>query len=202
MSELDYFTAGEGVWSRVADTEDNIAAPDLSYHGDGGDYRRDGFDESKAFTPARPDTSELHAGHFINLLAAIAEPVQGWMDFKLVQDGITATNAAILVFETVRPGWEWRVGRVSVSVAGASAAASVALYIGPGLTGITAAPDESYLADFANSMLGTTPSRQISTPQKPYWLTEGDNLAVVIANAAAGSNLVFARVEGLRRQKL
>lgn len=197
-NETELFTA-PGIWAKPGDTVDDIAAPDLSYADGGGDYRRDGFDESQAFTPRTPGTDELHAGHFVGLLWAIAQPVQGWAPFRESVVGNIAAGSVILAVRPVRPGWEWQINRVAVSVTGASAAATVALYVGPEF-GETAAPDESYLVDFASAMLGNSPSRQISTPNQPYYLNEQDQLAVVIASAA-GAGQAFARVEGVRRQK-
>jgi hypothetical protein len=158
-------------------------------------------DITKLFTPHYPKGEpEFGALHLVGMLAAVAGHFQGWQNFRLSQDGLTAAGAAIVQFETVRPGWEWELARLSVSVGGASAAASVAVYIGPGAGG--GAPDESYLVDFSSALFGGSPSRNVADYNAPLWLTEGDNLTLVVAGAAAGAQNVFARIAGRRRQRL
>jgi hypothetical protein len=170
------------------------------------DYRavnphRPQTDVSHLFTPHfEGEPGGVHIGHVVGMLAAVAGHFQGWNNFRLSQDAQTVAGAAVVQFETVRPGWEWLLNRISVSVAGASAAATAAVFVGAGAGG--GAPDESYLVDFAAALLGNSPSRNVADYPQPLWLTEGDNLTVAIAGAAAGTNNVFVRIEGRRRERL
>ena len=202
MSEQDYFTSE--AWQRHGSDTDDIAAVIDAYDAPPGDPLNT-VSQPRAgmlhlFTPNAPDDAELHAGHFLNLLWAIAMPVQGWQPFRQGATGNLAANAVTMQFPPVRPGWEVKVNRLTLSIGGASAAATAAIYVGPESTLTT--PDESYLVDFASALFGNTPSRQTSTPVNPYYLTEGDALTVVVAGAAAGTAACFARIEGVRRQKL
>lgn len=199
MSDTAYDLFTSDAWQRHASDEDDIGANLGSYVGD--PPAATSVPPFSEFTPAQPDTSELHAGHFLGLLAAIAEPVQGWTQYRETISAISSSGAAIMTTVPVRPGWEAKVTRLTLSVGGASAAATAAIYVGPEF-GETAAPSESYLTDFVSALLGNTPSRVTSTPVNPYWLTEHDTLAVVLAAVAAGSNQCFGRIEGWRRQKL
>jgi hypothetical protein len=165
------------------------------------DPERPAVDVTKLFTPHYPHGEpEFGTLHLVGMLAAVAGHFQGWQNFRLSNDTVTAGGTALVQFETVRPGWEWELYRLSISVQGASILATAAIFVGPGAGG--AVPDESYLVDFASGMFGNTPARNVADYVHPLALTEGDNLTVSIAAAAAGANQVYCRIEGRRRQKL
>jgi hypothetical protein len=193
IRENDLFASE--AWQRHGTDEDNSAAHLLAYN----DAPLISMPPLSEFSPATYDPSELHAGHFLGLLWAIAQPNQGWTSFRDFDIDNMAAGAVIFQYPPVRTGWEWKVDRISVSIPGASSAATTAVYIGPQVA--DAAPDESYLVDYANVLLGSTPSRNVADYPQPLWLTEGDALTIVVAGAAAGSAAAFSRIEGRRRQK-
>jgi hypothetical protein len=192
----DIFTSN--AWQRHASDEADMAAQEESYVGD--PPSAISLDPAQMFTVGSPDLAEMHAGHFLNALWAIAAPVQGWLNFRLSDTDNMSSGAVVFQFGPVATGWEWKVNRLAISIPGASAAATAAVYVAPGM-GETA-PDESYLVDFASALLGSTPSRNISVPIAPYYLTENDVLLVNVAGGAAGTAAASARIDGIRRQKL
>ena len=113
-------------------------------------------------------------------------------------DGGQATGAGLFVqrFEGPRSGNDWYVERVTVSVSGASAAATVALYRSSSQGAPGQAQDESQLADFLGALTGASPSRgKLDGNGTPYFIYGGVGLTVVVAAAVAGAS-VFISMQG------
>lgn len=120
-----------------------------------------------------------------------------WEPFRLI-DGATTDgsgNATIgggsSALLPAANGWEAYVHRVSVTVQGASAAATVSNYVG-------GAGDQN-LFDYANAMLGNSPSRIVGGYIHGVYCNPSQHLTIVIAGAVATQGVVV-RVEGRRRQ--
>lgn len=137
-----------------------------------------------------------HVGKLIQSDQEHSRRQREWQPFVLTDAGTTDANGAATVggdgsYLVPAPnGWEARVHRIVVTVHGASAAATVTTYHG-------AASDTS-LFDFAQAMLGNTPSRQIADYNSPVYFAAGESISVVIGGAVA-TQAVVVRVEGLRR---
>ncbi len=121
-----------------------------------------------------------------------------WERFALI-DGAALSAAGGATVGTsqsnLRPcatGWEAYITSIAVTVAGASAAASVANYNGE--------VDATNLFDYANAMLGNSPSRIVAfyEPETVY-VEQGDAISIVIAGGVASAQ-VTVRVCGKRRQ--
>lgn len=121
-----------------------------------------------------------------------------WERFALIDGGQATAGGALTVGtaqSNLRPcqtGWEAYLTSVAVTVSGASAAATVANYNGE--------VNDQNLFDYANSMLGNSPSRIVALydPEVVY-IEAGDAISIVIAGAVASAN-VTVRVCGKRRQ--
>lgn len=119
-----------------------------------------------------------------------------WEPFVVIDGGTTDANGAATVGSSASTvvaanGWEGYVHRVSVTVAGASAAASVANYRG----GV----DPRNLFDFSPNLYGNTPSRIVGGYIHGVYFNDNQHVTVVVAGAVA-SQSVTLRVEGRRRQ--
>lgn len=120
-----------------------------------------------------------------------------WERFALIDGGLTSAGGALTVGgggANLRPcptGWEAYITSVAVTVGGASSAATVANFNGES--------DPQNLFDYANTMLGSSPSRIVAfyDPETVY-VEQGDPLTIVIAGAVA-SQAVTVRVTGKRR---
>ena len=125
-----------------------------------------------------------------------APKLREWEPFVLIDGGQTDGTGAATVggagsnLVPAINGWEGYVHRVSVTVAGASSAATVANYNG--------AADPQNLFDFASAMFGNTPSRVIGGYIHGEYFRDGRPASIVIAGAVATSQ-VTVRIEGVRR---
>lgn len=142
-----------------------------------------------------------------NLTTALAEfpraeqqhskQLREWEPFELIDGGTTDGSGNCTVggggsnLLPAANGWEAYIHRVSVTVQGASAAATVANYAG-------GASDQN-LFDFANAMLGNSPSRIVGGYIHGVYSAQGKHATIVVAGAAASSG-VIVRIEGRRRQ--
>lgn len=98
-------------------------------------------------------------------------------------------GAQAIVFEGPKSGADWYVERVSVSVAGASAAGTVQLYEGDKI-------DESRWIDGLGALTGNTPSRgALDGRGTPYFIYGGFPMLVQVAGVVAGSQ-VLVRMMG------
>lgn len=120
-----------------------------------------------------------------------------WQRF-ILRDGAACVNGTATVgggqsnFRPAPNGWEAYVTSVAVTVSGASAAATVANYIG----GV----DDMNLFDYANQMLGNSPSRVVGFYDFEVVHFEPNQvMSVVVAGAVSTAN-VIVRVMGKRRQ--
>lgn len=121
-----------------------------------------------------------------------------WERFALIDGGQTTAAGGLTVGgsgSNLRPaatGWEAYLTSIAVTVQGASAAATVTNYNGD--------VSDQNLFDYANSMLGNSPSRIVAfyDPEVIY-VEPGDAINIVIAGAVASQN-VTVRVCGKRRQ--
>lgn len=103
-----------------------------------------------------------------------------------------ATGAATLNVRPAQTGWEAKVGRLAITVSGASSGASVTVYA------IGAA--DTNLVDYSPVMYGNSPSRLVADFNTPVYLSNGEQLAVVIAGAVTLANVVI-RAEGYHREQ-
>ncbi len=120
-----------------------------------------------------------------------------WERFALIDGGQATAGGALTVGgagSNLRPapnGWEAYVHSVAVTVSGASATATVTNYNGDVADG--------NLFDYANAMLGSSPSRIIAFYDlEQVYVETGDAISIVVASAAA-SAAVTVRVTGRRR---
>lgn len=123
----------------------------------------------------------------------IPAPASEWEPFVLVDGGTTdgSGNLTVTCGQPVASnGWEGYVGRVAVTVQGASSAATVANYHGSAADG--------NLFDFAGAMIGSSPSRIVADYNTPVYFRDGQHVTVVVTGAVASSG-VIVRVEGRRR---
>lgn len=110
-------------------------------------------------------------------------------------DGAVASGAGLglVVFEGPRSGADWYVERVTVSVAGASAAGLLLLYEGSQGNN---QPDESQLIDALPALSGNSPSRGVLDGRgTPYFIYGGAPLVVALVGVVAASP-VFCRLQG------
>jgi hypothetical protein len=127
-----------------------------------------------------------------------SKQLREWERFALV-DGVVLSAAGAGTIGTassnLRPcatGWEAYITSVAVTVGGASSAATVTNYNGE--------VDPTNLFDYANSILGASPSRIIAFyDAETVYVEQGDAISIVIAGGAA-SVQAFVRVCGKRRQ--
>lgn len=115
-----------------------------------------------------------------------------WEPFRRVNGGTCDSNGAATI--TVKPaqtGWEAELGRISVTVSGASQAATVAAYA----IGV----QDTDLVDYAGSMYGNSPSRLVGDYNTKIYFINDEDLFIVIAGAVA-SAAVTIRAEGRRRE--
>lgn len=112
------------------------------------------------------------------------------------EDGGTANASNIFVqrFEGPKSGNDWYVERVTVSVAGAAAAATVGLYRGPVVSG--GLPLEADLVDFLPNLFGNTPSRGVLDGKGTPYFVYGGNGVTVVVNAAVASVPVVVNLQG------
>jgi hypothetical protein len=117
------------------------------------------------------------------------ESAQG-RSFTDIATGLTdGAGAAQVPIDGPRVGQIWLLERISVVVAGASAAANVALYL-------DAPAADVDLLDYANAMLGNTPSRVVfAAPGGPYLIPNGTPVIVAVAGAAPAA-AVSIRYQG------
>jgi hypothetical protein len=121
-----------------------------------------------------------------------------WQRFTLSDGGVCTAGGALTIggpgsnLVPAINGWEAFLTSVSVTVSGVSAAATVTNYNG-------AAADLN-LFDYANAMLGNSPSRIVGfyDPETVY-VEQDDPITIMIAGAAATAT-VIVRVCGKRRQ--
>lgn len=121
-----------------------------------------------------------------------------WERFALIDGGTTSGSGGVTIGQSqsnLRPaanGFEAYLTSVAVTVGGASAAATVTNYNGE--------VDPTNLFDYANAMLGNSPSRIIAFyDEETIYVEQNDAISIVIAGAAA-SVQVWVRVCGKRRQ--
>lgn len=111
----------------------------------------------------------------------------------------SAAGVATVYLEQVPLGWEWELGRITVSASGVSAGGTVVAYViqsGSQLSG--SSQDELFMVDYKVLLDGNSPSRGIADEMTPVRMTGGDQLAVYFT-AVAGSATVTVRFEGRRR---
>lgn len=133
-----------------------------------------------------PRTDQLHSPQY-----------REWERFVLLDGATTDAQGGATVGGTgsnLRPcavGWEAYLTSVAVSVGGASSAATVTNYNGP--------VDPQNLFDYANSILGSTPSMIVAFYDvETVYVEPGDALNIVVAGAVA-TQQVTVRVAGKRR---
>lgn len=120
-----------------------------------------------------------------------------WESFVLLDGGVTDGSGNLTIggsqsaLQPAPSGWEAYIYRVSNTVNGASAAATVANYIG----GI----DALNLFDYAGALFGNSPSRIVGEYLTGVYCLSGKHVSIVIAGAVAAQQVV-TRIEGKRRQ--
>ena len=121
-----------------------------------------------------------------------------WERFNLVDGGQCDGSGNLTVgggdsrLRITNAGWEAYLTSVAVTVSGASSAATVTNYVG----GVA----DPNLLDYANQMLGNSPSRIVGFYDKEtVYFYSNQALTVVIAGAVASAN-VTVRAAGKRRQ--
>jgi hypothetical protein len=119
-----------------------------------------------------------------------------WERFVLSDGGVCA-NGTLTVGgggSNLRPaatGWEAYITSIAVTVSGASAAATVANYNGE--------VADLNLFDYANALLGNTPSRIVAFyDRETVYVEQGDAITIVVAGAVSTANVTI-RVAGKRR---
>ncbi len=121
-----------------------------------------------------------------------------WERFALIDGAALSASGGATIGTSqsnLRPcatGWEAYITSVAVTVTGASSAASVANYNGE--------VDATNLFDYANAMIGSSPSRIVAfyDPETVY-VEQGDAISIVIAGGVSGAQATV-RVTGKRRQ--
>lgn len=103
-----------------------------------------------------------------------------------------ATGAVTLTVRPGNTGWEAKIGRLAVTVSGASSGASVAVY--------TIGAQDTNLVDYSPVMYGNSPSRIVADFNHPVYLSNGEQLAIVVAGAVTLANATI-RVEGFHREQ-
>ena len=121
-----------------------------------------------------------------------------WERFALIDGGNASAGGALTIGganTNLRPapnGWEAFVTSIAVTVSGASAAATLTVYNGD-------LADQN-LADYANALLGASPSRiKLTYQPEEFYVEQGDCLTLVLASTAASAT-VTVRICGKRRQ--
>lgn len=121
-----------------------------------------------------------------------------WERFVLIDGATTSGTGAATVGGAgshLRPcavGWEAYVTSVAVSVGGASSAATVVNYNGEAA--------DANLFDYANAILGSSPSRIIGFYDPETVYAEPDTALTIVVAGAVASQQVTVRVCGKRRQ--
>lgn len=110
--------------------------------------------------------------------------------FTDIATGVTdGAGGAVVNMDGPRVGQVWHVERVGVVVGGASAAASLALYLDSPAADVD-------LLDYANAMVGNSPSRLIfAAPGGMYLIPNSTPLILVVAGAVAAQP-VSVRYQG------
>lgn len=135
---------------------------------------------------AFPKSDELHA-----------RQQREWERFAMIDGAVLSAAGGATIGgsqSNLRPspnGWEGYITSIAVTVTGASAAATVANFNGEA--------DPMNLFDYANSMLGNSPSRIVGfyDPETVY-VESGDAISIVIAGGVNGAQATV-RVAGKRR---
>lgn len=116
-----------------------------------------------------------------------------WEPFVIAFGNVTDSNKTLtLKHHLFTNGWEGYVDRVTVTVAGASAAATVATYRGD--------VSDTNLIDWASALYGNSPSRIAGDYNSPIYFRDDDRFCAVVTSSADVGNAVTVRVEGRRRQ--
>lgn len=120
-----------------------------------------------------------------------------WERFALIDGGQASNTGALTVggggtnLIPAPNGWEAYITSIAVTVSGASAAATVTNYNGE--------VADTNLFDYANAMLGNSPSRIVAFyDREVVYCEQGDPINIVVAGAVATAN-VTVRVCGKRR---
>lgn len=116
-----------------------------------------------------------------------------WVNYRETAADVTASNSVTLKLPALHAGWMAEIERITLSVPGASHAATVAVYRN--------GADESQLLDAAAAMLGDSPSRLALVENPPIRLADNERLVIVIAGTAANGSQVYARAEGRKRER-
>ncbi len=114
-----------------------------------------------------------------------------WTVYREVGNVDSANAAAVIELPRVAQGFEVEVERLSVSVGGASAAATFVVF----RNGNDGSPE-----DVVAALTGNSPSRAVRSYNPPLRLLGGEFLTVVFAAVAAGTNGVYVRLEGRKRE--
>ena len=115
-----------------------------------------------------------------------------WEPFRYLQGGVTdGSGDATVSFAPCPVGWEWQLGRIAVSVDGASSAATLGAFIN--------SADDSTLVDWAAGLFGSNPSRNISDNPAPIYLADGEQFVIQVVGAVAAQN-VLVRIQGFARE--
>lgn len=123
----------------------------------------------------------------------IPAPTGEWEPLVLRDGGTTdgSGNVTVTVAQPVAPnGWEAYIGRVAVTVQGASSAATVGNYHG--------SVADANLFDFSGGMIGNSPSRLVADYHTPVYFGSNTHIVIQVTGAAASQG-VIVRVEGRRR---
>ena len=126
-------------------------------------------------------------------LAAIeGKTSRPWEPFRYLQGDITdGSGDATLTFAPCPVGWEWQIGRIAVSVDGASHAATLGAFVN--------SPDDSTLVDWAAGLFGDSPSRNISDNPAPIYLADGEQFVLQVTGAVAAQQ-ARVRIQGFARE--
>lgn len=117
--------------------------------------------------------------------------LESWEPFRLIGGDVTdATGAVTLTLLPCPVGWECRLERYTISVGGASSAATVAAFVNSN--------DDLDLVDWASGLFGANPSRNVSDNPAPVYLADGEQFLLAVKGAVAAQP-VRTRLQGMRR---
>jgi hypothetical protein len=120
-----------------------------------------------------------------------------WEPFFFGFGGVTAaaTSTGLAAMQAFA-GWELRIYRTVVTVAGAN----VVAYVNTDGTATSGPAGDQTAADFQVGMYGNSPSRAISDNRSALYVPPGHFYVVALSSTVAAANPISVTVTGERRQ--
>ncbi len=115
-----------------------------------------------------------------------------WSNYRETASDSSAAAGFTFTLPRLNLGFEAEVERITLSVTGASAAATAQVYRN--------GAQESSLLYTVAALVGNTPSRVVIDLNQPIRLAGDECLVIVIASAAGTAGSSYARAEGRKRE--